>query len=169
MTAADTAERGMPPQEEGGAAPGAERDLLTFTLGETRFGVWVDELLEIVRTPPITRLPLGAPDVAGITSIRGVVVPVLDLGERLLGRAAARPGRLVLIRHHDSGSLVALLVDGVRTLLTVAAADLRPAPAEAEARLPPGYVTGVVAAEDGVVTVLHLGEAAAPPGTSTEE
>lgn len=156
-----------PVEPRGGEEPG--RGLLTCTLGEAQFGLWVDEVLEILRTPPITRLPLAAREVAGVVSIRGVVIPVLDLGERLLGTAAARPGRLVLVRHEASGSMVGLLVDGVGTLLSVRADELRPPPPEAEAELPPGYVTGVVTGDGALVTVLHVGEAAAPPETSTED
>lgn len=145
------------------------RGLLTFALGGTRFGVWADEVLEILRTPPVTRLPLAAPELAGVTSVRGVVIPVLDLGLRLLGSPSARPGRLVLVRHLDSGSMVGLLVDGVGTLLSVREDELREPPPEAEAELPGGWVMGVADAGERVVTVLHLGHVAAPPGTSTEE
>lgn len=145
------------------------RGLLTLRLGQARFGMWVDEVLEILRTPPITRLPVSAAEVAGVTSVRGVVVPVLDLGERLLGTPARRPGRLVLVRHQASGSMVGLLVDDVGTLLGVRGDEVRPPPPAAEAELPPGMVTGVVAGSDGLVTVLHIGEAAAPPTTATED
>lgn len=151
----------------GDGAPG--RELLTVALGAVRFGLWVDEVLEILRTPPITRLPLATPEVAGITGIRGVIVPVLDLGERLLGAPAARPGRLVLVRHLGTDALVGLLVDAVETLLEVRDHEIEQVPPEAEARLPPGLVRGVVKADAGVVTVLHLGKAAAPPETRTEE
>lgn len=157
------------PDEERRRAEQPGRELLTFRLGETVFGLWVDEVLEILRTPHVTRLPLTAREVAGVVSIRGVVVPVLDLGERLLGAPAARPGRLILVRHFASDAVVALLVDGVGTLLEVREHELRPAPPETEAALPPGYVTGVVAGSETVVTVLHVGEAAAPPALSTEE
>ena len=145
------------------------RGLLTMTLGQARFGLWVDEVLEILRTPPITRLPLPAPAVAGVTSVRGVVVPVLDLGQRLVGTPARRPGRLVLVRHEETDSLVGLLVDDVGTLLGVRPDEVRPPPPEAEVELPPGMVTGVVAGAGGLVTVLHIGEAAAPPTTETED
>ena len=145
------------------------RELLTFRLGEAHFGVWIDEVLEIVEPPPISRLPLPTREVAGVTSIRGEVIPVLDLGVRLLDVPAARPGRMVLVRHDLSGSLVALLVDEVETLVAVAERDLRDPPAPAEARLPIDYMTGVATHGDDVVTVLHLGRAAAPPGPPAEE
>lgn len=145
------------------------RGLLTMTVGQARFGLWVDEVLEILRTPPITRIPLSAPEIAGVTSVRGVVVPVLDLGQRLVGAPTRRPGRLVLVRHEETDSMVGLLVDDVGTLLRVRGDEVRPPPPEAEAELPPGLVTGVVAGAGGLVTVLHIGEAAAPPTTETED
>jgi len=142
------------------------RDLLVLRLGDARFGLWIDEILEIVRTPPISRLPLASPDVPGVTSVRGQVLPVLDLGVRLMAEPAERPGRLVVVRHHDTASLVGLLVDGVETLTGVTASELQDPPTASEARLPPELVSGVIARDSGVVTVLHIGRAAAPP-TST--
>ena len=149
------------------ADPG--RGLLTLQLGEAQFGVWVDEVLEIVRTPPISRLPLPDPEVAGVTSVRGELIPVLDLGVRLMGTPAVRPGRLVLIRHDDTAAIVGVLVDGVRTLAAVRDEEIEAPPKSAESGLPPGMVTGVVAGEDGVTTILHLGRAVAPPETSEAE
>lgn len=145
------------------------RGLLSLALGEARFGLWLDEVLEVVRTPPISRLPLPRPEVAGVTSLRGDVIPVLDLGLRLLGRPARRPGRMVLVRHEESDTLVGLLVDSVETLLHAAEGDVREAPAASAATLPPELVAGVVAAEDHVVTILHLGRAAAPPDEHSTE
>lgn len=155
--------------QRAGAEEEPRRQLLTFHVGDAHFGVWVDEVLEIVEPPPISRLPLATREVAGVTSIRGDVIPVLDLGVRLLDVPAERPGRMVLIRHEESGSLVALLVDGVETLLGVAESELREPPAPAEARLRADYMTGVVAHGEDVVTVLHLGRAAAPPVPPAEE
>jgi purine-binding chemotaxis protein CheW len=145
------------------------RGLLALRLGDARFGLWVDEVLEVVRTPPISRLPLPQPELAGVTSVRGEVVPVLDLGLRLLGTAARRPGRMVLVRHEPTQAMVGLLVDDVETLVTPMADEIRPPPKAAEAALPPELVTGVLAHDDGVVTILHLGRAAAPPEADSSE
>lgn len=150
------------------AGEGAERGLLTLRLGAARFGVWVDEVLEIVETPPVSRLPLSSPEVAGVTSIRGDVVPVLDLGLRLLQSPSRRPGRLILVRHEGTGAMVALLVDGVGTLVAVRDDQVQEPPAAAESELPAEYMTGVLPLDDEVVTILHLGHATTPPDPSTE-
>lgn len=149
------------------AEPG--RELLAVRLGDVRFGIWVDEVLEILRTPPISRMPLPHPELAGVTSVRGEVIPVLDLGVRLLDTPARRPGRLVLMRHEETDTMLGLLVDDVETLVSVVAEDIRAAPRAAEAALPPELVTGVVSRDDGVLTILHLGRAAAPPENDSNE
>lgn len=145
------------------------RGLLSLCLGDARFGLWVDEVLEVVRTPPISRLPLPHREVAGVTSVRGDIVPVLDLGIRLLDEPARRPGRLVLVRHLATDTIVGLLVDDVETLVTPSDDEIADPPRAAEAALPPELVTGVVSRDDGVVTILHLGRAAAPPGADSNE
>lgn len=145
------------------------RGLLALRLGDALFGLWTDEVLEVVRTPPISRLPLPHPEVPGVTSVRGEVIPVLDLGLRLLDAPAARPGRLVLVRHDPTDSVIGLLVDGVQTLLTVGDGEVREAPEAAEAELPPDLVRGVVVRDEGVVTILHLGRATAPPEATEEK
>lgn len=143
--------------------PVPTRELLVVRLGDARFGIWIDEALEVVRTPPISRLPLGHDEVPGVTNVRGDVIPVLDLGLRLMDVPAARPGRLVVVRHEASEGQVALLVDDVETVAHVSDDALRELPPGAEARLPADLVTGVFAGDEGVVTILHLGRAAAPP------
>lgn len=162
-----TVERGPTNVKEEVAASG--RELLSVRLGDARFGIWVDEVLEILRTPPISLLPLPLRELAGVTSVRGEVIPVLDLGIRLLDTPARRPGRLVLIQHHESDAVLGLLVDAVDTLLSVVEEEIRPAPGAAEAALPPEMMTGVVVHDSGVVTVLHLGRAAAPPEADSKE
>ncbi len=151
------------------ADPAPTRDLLVVGLGSARFGIWADEVLEIVVTPPISRLPVSSPEVAGVTHVRGDIVPVLDLGLRLLGVSARRPGRLVLARNSETGTTVGLLVDGARTLLQVPAGEIDPPPRPSDSGLPAGVAIGLVPDDEGAVTVLHLGRATAPPEPTNQE
>ncbi len=157
---------GRAAEEAPGAAP---RGLLVVELGEARFGVWADEVMEIVETPPISRLPVASAELAGVTHVRGDVIPVLDLGLRLLSTPAKRPGRLVLARNTETATVVGLLVDRATSLLPVGASEVGPPPRPAESGLRAGVASGLVAAEDGAVTVLHLGRATAPPGSTSKE
>jgi purine-binding chemotaxis protein CheW len=159
-------------QEEwtGGEGPPdePERTLLVVRVAGALFGFWIDDVLEIVPAPPISRLPLTPDEVPGVTSVRGDILPVLDLGVRLLGAPASREGRLVVVRDPASASLVGLLVDDAETMVSVTEDEVRPPPEAAEAKLPAEFMAGVVTRDEGVITVLRLARVAAPPGPSQD-
>lgn len=125
-------------------------------LGDTEFGIDVRRVREILRVPHITRLPFPPPTLLGIVSVRGTLVPVMDLGERLLRRPADRDGRLVVVRDPDREGSIGLLVDAVRDLIALDAAPQEPPP-EVEASLPAGWIIDVLSPQpERLVTLLDL-------------
>jgi purine-binding chemotaxis protein CheW len=125
-------------------------------LGETEFGIDVRRVREVLRMPAITRLPFPPPTILGIVSIRGTLVPVMDLGARLLGCPADRQGRLVVVRDPERDGSVGLLVDEVLDLAPMEEAAHEPPP-EVEASLPSGWILGVLSPESSrLVTLLDL-------------
>lgn len=68
------------------AGPGKEAgalELLTFSLSREEFAFRVPEVEEIIRFQRITRVPTMPDYVRGITSLRGKIIPVIDLRTRL--------------------------------------------------------------------------------------
>ncbi|MBA4374067.1 MAG: hypothetical protein C0402_14545 [Thermodesulfovibrio sp.] len=58
-------------------------ELLTFSLAKEEFAFKVSEVEEIIRFQRITLVPTMPEYVAGITSLRGKIIPVIDLRTRL--------------------------------------------------------------------------------------
>ncbi len=63
-------------------------EILLFTLGldsrtgrRENFGINVFKVREVMRTPEITRAPDMPPAVEGMVSLRGALVPVVDLAK----------------------------------------------------------------------------------------
>lgn len=56
---------------------------LTFRLGMEGYAVSVDDVLEIVRDQRITRVPCVPAHIRGVVNLRGKVVPVYDLRQKL--------------------------------------------------------------------------------------
>ncbi|HET6763711.1 MAG TPA: chemotaxis protein CheW, partial [Longimicrobiaceae bacterium] len=119
----------------------------------------------ILRTPAVARVPFPPPDVLGVTQVGGTLMAVLDLGTRLRGAPAAAPGRLLVVRAPGARETVGLLVDAVGSLVETDGPGAAP-PAEADAVLPPGWLTGTVELDGGrrvallcVERVLEGGEA----------
>jgi purine-binding chemotaxis protein CheW len=111
-------------------------EFLIFDLEGVRYGLPVADVREIVRAVLPVPLP-GAPGVVeGVINLRGSVVPVLDLRQRL--RLPTRPveptDHLVITR--ATGRLVALRVDRVVGLSRVAAGDVQDVADARVAKLP---------------------------------
>jgi purine-binding chemotaxis protein CheW len=74
--------------------------VLTFRVGSRRLAVPAAEVAEVVRRPQVTRVPQAPAALAGVTSIRGEVAPVVALA-RLLGEAeslATDRSRIVVLQ-----------------------------------------------------------------------
>lgn len=131
-------------------------EVIVFEVGAAQFGVQVDRVREVVRVPPITRIPFPAPSIAGVVSLRGAVIPVIDLGDLLLDQPSERNGRIVIVADEVTHSNVALLVDRVVDLVPGDLERLEP-PAEVTASLPDGSIEAMIApAPDRSVTLLNL-------------
>ncbi|CAN5704536.1 chemotaxis protein CheW [soil metagenome] len=131
-------------------------ELLAVLVSGVEFGIPVDAVCSVITVPAITRLPFPPPSVAGVASVRGTLVPVLDLGERLLRSASSRTGRLVLVEDFTTGQQIGLLVDAVLGLVAGHLRSLTPPP-EVEASLPFGWIEGIVSPEpDRLITLLNL-------------
>ncbi|HKP64234.1 MAG TPA: chemotaxis protein CheW [Polyangiales bacterium] len=106
----------------------AKETLCTFDLDTLFIGIEVSRIQEILRAQPVTPVPLAASVIRGLMSLRGQIVPVLDLRQRL-GVSPADPNKEqfnVLIRTHDGP--ISLLVDNVGDVIEIEAGAFEPAP-----------------------------------------
>ncbi len=126
---------------------------VVFELGESRFGLPVTHVQEILRVGGISRVPHAPRPVKGVTNVRGRVVPVVDL-KLLLGLAEVEIGpasRILLLT--SRGRLLGMLVDGVREVSLIAPSGIRETPSDL---LPgaPRVALGSVETEDGPAVLL---------------
>jgi purine-binding chemotaxis protein CheW len=124
-----TTERGPFPSflslVEDGTEGRAERPFLAFTVGERRYAVDMGRAREILRARRPTRLPRTPSFVEGVISVRGAVVPLVDLAGRLgVGSPAAGRGERFLVVAGSNGDLAALRVDSVLGVVRLPGAAL---------------------------------------------
>ena len=103
--------------------------VVTFDLGEQEFGIEISAVREIIRMVPTTKIP-GAPAfLEGVFELRGHVIPVIDLHNRLgLAQSASKKESCILVID-ISGNTFGLLIDGVREVLHLSDAILEQPPA----------------------------------------
>ena len=133
-----------------GAGEAADRDryLVAEAAGQ-RVAVPLLLAREILGVRAVTRLP-GAPSwIAGLVNVRGTVLTVLDVGQRLGGAPSAGP--VIVVEHEERrfGLRVATVIGVSRAASAAEAVD--------EARSAGGAVQGLAALDGGTALVLDIG------------
>ena len=104
------------------------RGVLTFAAGNEVYGVEILSIREIIKLREITEVPRAPRFLLGVVTVRGLVLPVVDLRLRLkldaptLGRAA----RILVVVHRNER--FGLLVDEVRGVVRFADNQIEPPP-----------------------------------------
>ena len=137
------------------AAAKDEIELLTFILGDERYAIDIDTIAEIVSPRPATPVPNAGADIAGVISLRGSIVTVIDIRARLKqpSRTASKESRLIVVR--DRGGLLGFEVDRVLRPARIARASIEPQPMIHPAE-ESHYIRGVTHRENALTIVLDL-------------
>lgn len=105
-----------------------ERKVVTFTLDGQMFGIDMTALIEIREWEEPTPLP-GVPSwIKGVTNLRGSVVPVVGLAERLGWTPSAIHSRSCILVVSIGGKQCGFLIDQLADIVVINAAEIQPAP-----------------------------------------
>jgi len=98
----------------------SERHFCTFCIDGLWFGIAAESVQEVIPSLPVTPVPLAPRAVAGLTNLRGQIIPVIDLRRRLglEERPAALPPVNVVARSENG--TVGLLVDEIGEVVEAA-------------------------------------------------
>jgi purine-binding chemotaxis protein CheW len=97
---------------------------LTFQINHRLYALPAEEVAEVIRIPPVARVPLGPRSLLGLANLRGAVLPVASL-RQLLGQdqeAAESESNRAIVLH--GAVAMALTVDRVLALVEVEAERL---------------------------------------------
>jgi purine-binding chemotaxis protein CheW len=106
----------------------AEAQYCTFFLGDLYLGIEVRQVQEVIRSQPVTRVPLAPATITGLINLRGQIVTAIDLRRRL-GLPPRGPGvqpMNVVVRTDDGA--VSLLVDEIGDVIEPPAAGFESPP-----------------------------------------
>jgi two-component system chemotaxis response regulator CheV len=133
-------------------------EILLFSLGlntatgrRETFGINVFKVREVMRTPPITVAPDMPASVEGMVSLRGALVPVVDLA-RYAGMTT-ESSRSIMIVTEYAGHTQGFLVEGVDTILRLDWSQMK-VPPEMLVAQTGGLVTSVTELVDGRLVMM---------------
>ena len=106
----------------------AEEQLVTFSLGSEEFAVDIMRVQEIIRIPPITRVPKAPEYVEGVINLRGNVIPVVSLRNRFgMPRVEETDlSRIIVLQVHTK--VFGIRVDAVTEVLRLDSESIEPPP-----------------------------------------
>jgi purine-binding chemotaxis protein CheW len=134
-----------------------ELELLSFQLGAEEYAVMVDDVREVLKLRDLTDVPNTPEYILGVTSLRGTMLTVIDLGLRLGLAPGVRDERARIIVASTDEEDVGLLVDRVTGVLKIMAEAIKPPPENVEQGAE--FLRGIVRKEDRLVILLDLAKA----------
>jgi purine-binding chemotaxis protein CheW len=110
----------------------ASHELLCFRVASEKYAVNIMEIKEIIKPREVTEVPRVPPFVAGVLSLRGIIIPVFNMRKRLghCGGQAAGKERIIVVRKGEE--FCGIQVDEVTQVVTIAADTIEQPPAVLE-------------------------------------
>ena len=144
-------------EERSDAANKTVLKFITFGLGREKFGIAIDKVKEIIAVYEIVPLPRTPDFIEGIISLRGDIIPVVEMRARfdMPPREGDEETRVIVLEMRDF--VVGIQVDNVYEVLKLAEDAIEPPP-KFMAGLKGDYIDGVAEAKGRLTIILNLDE-----------
>jgi purine-binding chemotaxis protein CheW len=133
---------------------GSHDRYLSFNLGVEEYAVPLLAVREVIAMPEYTPVPYTPPYFLGIMNLRGQVISIMDLRQKLGVKPAGHEETTVIICDLG-GASIGVVVDSVNTVLTPKAEEVSPKP-EIQSTRPTDYITGVFRKDKKLILFLDL-------------
>lgn len=105
-----------------------DQEFLVFTLGDEEYGIDILKVQEIRGYDRVTRIANSPDFISGVTNLRGIIVPIIDLRVKFQLDSAEINENTVTIVLNLCDRIVGIVVDGVSDVLALRADQVKPAP-----------------------------------------
>jgi purine-binding chemotaxis protein CheW len=129
--------------------------LLVFLLGQEEYALNIMDIKEIIRPMEVTEVPKAPEYIQGIISLRGMIIPVMDVNKRLglPVREHGHENRIIVVKWREH--LFGLFVDSVVQVMNLPLARIEPPP-EILGGVEGEFLRGVGKVEDRLIILLNL-------------
>ncbi len=133
--------------------------VVTFSLMDSQkkenYAIPIEQIREIRAVESITKVPKAKSYVKGIINLRGHIIPVIDVKEKLgLDSVSTNSSKQRILVAEVNNSLTGLLVDEVDQVMRIQTKDIEPAPQGAlESH---NYVKGIAKSDEKLIVLLDV-------------
>ena len=135
-------------------------EILTFSLLNEEFAFRISQLKEILKCQRITRVPKLPEYVLGITSLRGKVIPVIDLRMKMLPneKVPEIDEKIKILIIKGPKGMIGAVIDKVTGVMRIAKSDILPPPTHlSEEQL--RNIEGIAVLDKRFVSIINMEEA----------
>ncbi|PHM73743.1 chemotaxis protein CheW [Xenorhabdus kozodoii] len=133
----------------------AGKEYLVFTLGDEEYGIEILKVQEIRGYDQVTRIANTPAFIKGITNLRGVIVPIIDLRIKFSQEDVTYNDNTVVIVLNLLNRVVGIVVDGVSDVLSLKENQICPAP-EFAVTLSTEYLTGLGSIDERMLILVDI-------------
>ena len=148
-----TAPSSRPAKASASTAPSAQ--YLTFQLGEEEYGIDILKVQEIRSYERPTRMAQAPEFIKGVTDLRGVIVPIVDLRLMLRCPKANYTDFTVVIILNVRGMVIGVVVDAVADVVALTRDMIKPAP-QLQTQLDATFVTGIASVDQRMLVMMDI-------------
>jgi purine-binding chemotaxis protein CheW len=132
-----------------------EMKLACFSLEQQNYAVDIMKIRQIIRPAKIRPLPQAPDFLEGVISLRGAVIPVMDLRKRFgMKIDQTREARIIIVS--AGRQVVGVIVDDVSEVITVSPDQIQPPPRLSG--IPSKFLSGACQWRNDILLVLNLDE-----------
>jgi purine-binding chemotaxis protein CheW len=132
---------------------------LSFRLGEEIFALHVGKVYKILEVTPVTEVPRSPDYMKGVINLRGKILPVIDARMKFgMTPTEVTKATCFLVIDAEIGDetvTVSILVDEVKAVLKIEAAEILPPPSLGS-RYKSNFIVGMTKVQDKFVMVLNI-------------
>jgi purine-binding chemotaxis protein CheW len=129
--------------------------LVGFKLGNEEFAVDISKVQEINRIMTITKIPNSQEFIEGVVNLRGKIVPIMNLRERLRMERKENDAHTKIIVTEIDGTLIGFVVDEVTEVLRISHDIIEDTPTVVTG-VDREMISGVAKMDDRLLILLNL-------------
>ncbi len=130
-------------------------EFLCFRVSEEIYGINIMDIKEIIKPREVTEVPRAPAFVSGILSLRGVIIPVIDMRIRLGLVQSGQTGKERVIVVKNVHSFTGLLVDEVIQVVRVKIDSFEETPTVIDG-IDRDFISGIGRSDDRLIIIVNL-------------
>ncbi len=132
---------------------------LSFTLGNEEYGVDILSVQEIRSWEPVSRIPNVPSYEKGVVNLRGSIVPIIDLREKLRIKFADYTSLTVVVvlqtTDDNKTRTMGVVVDSVSDVITINKTEIQNTP-DFGAKASNEFINGLISLDDRMIILLNV-------------